>query len=160
MGELSQRIPAQPILYQISTRPWLYSLAQAGIAANCGQYVCLKDVPRSEWTHLKDHFHVDIVWLMGVWQLGEWGLQHDRSNSTIQAQHFKDDLPDFQVDDVIGSPYAVKNYTVNRDIGNEADLARIRHTLHQLGMKLMLDFVPNHFAVDSDLAKSKPSMFV
>lgn len=151
---------AQPILYQISTRPWLYSLAQSGIVANCGQYVCLRDVPREEWERLKDDFCVDIVWLMGIWELGEWGLRYDQRDSVIQQQNFKQDLPDFQLDDVIGSPYAVKNYTVNLDIGNEVDLAGVRKLLHELGMKLMLDFVPNHFAVDSVWAKSKPSMFV
>lgn len=147
----------QPVLYEISTRPWLYSLAESGLAANCGQYVCLRDVPLSEWQRIADD-SVDMVWLMGVWQLGEFGLQHDRVPAMLDG--FKNELPDVTADDVIGSPYAVQQYTFNTDIGTSADLAAVRKTLHQLGMQLMLDFVPNHGAVDSVLVNSTPSVFM
>lgn len=142
----------QPVLYEISTRPWLYSLAQSGVPAHCGSYVCLKDVPRSEWQKLADD-KIDMVWLMGVWQLGTYGPQFDKGN----IDSFRKELPDVQPDDIIGSPYAVKNYTVNSDIGTPSDLAQVRSTLKELGMKLMLDFVPNHGAVDSDFA---PDVFI
>lgn len=142
----------QPVLYEISTRPWLYSLAQAGVPANCGQYVCLKDVPRSEWQKLADN-KVDMVWLMGAWQLGTYGPNHDKG----AIDSFRNELPDIQIDDIIGSPYAVQTYTVNSDVGTSADLAAVRSTLKELGMKLMLDFVPNHGAVDSTF---KPETFI
>eukprot|EP00440_Ansanella_granifera_P071529 gb/GFBE01077627.1/.p1 GENE.gb/GFBE01077627.1/~~gb/GFBE01077627.1/.p1 ORF type:complete len:524 (+),score=140.95 gb/GFBE01077627.1/:1-1572(+) len=142
----------QPVLYEISTRPWLYSLAQQGVPANCGMYVCLKDVPQSEWQRLADN-KVDMVWLMGVWQLGTFGPNRDKSN----IESWRGDLPDIQPDDIIGSPYAVQSYTVNSDFGTNADLAAVRSTLRELGMKLMLDFVPNHGAVDSLF---KPETFI
>eukprot|EP00418_Pyrodinium_bahamense_P007123 CAMPEP_0179023896 /NCGR_PEP_ID=MMETSP0796-20121207/7174_1 /TAXON_ID=73915 /ORGANISM="Pyrodinium bahamense, Strain pbaha01" /LENGTH=544 /DNA_ID=CAMNT_0020719837 /DNA_START=22 /DNA_END=1656 /DNA_ORIENTATION=- len=147
----------QPVVYEISTRPWLYSLALSGLPANCGQYVCLKDVPRNIWESIaKDS--VDMVWLMGVWQLGDFGLHHDRSPDNIKS--FRETLPDVQSTDVIGSPYAIWNYSVNSDIGTGADLAAVRGTLHELGLHLMLDFVPNHGAVDSPLVRAHPSVFI
>jgi hypothetical protein len=145
----------QPVLYEISTRPWLYALAQTGIAANCGQYVCLKDVPLSTWQAIAND-SVDMVWLMGMWQLGDFGLTHDRA----KIDDFRHDLPDVQKSDVIGSPYAIQNYSVSSDIGTSADLAAVRSTLNKLGMQLMLDFVPNHAAVDSLLVKQHPTVFV
>jgi glycosidase len=109
-------------------------------------------VPKSEWQKLADD-KIDMVWLMGVWQLGTYGPELDKTN----INNFRNELPDVQPDDIIGSPYAVKNYTVNSDIGTPADLAQVRGTLKELGMKLMLDFVPNHGAVDSDFA---PDVFI
>jgi len=145
------------VVYEISTRPWLYSLAESGVQARCGQYVCLRDVPRSRWQALAED-SIDMVWLMGVWQLGDFGLQHDRSPAALAS--FRRDLPDVEPADVIGSPYAVQNYTVNSDIGTAADLAAVRATLRSLGMGLMLDFVPNHAAVDSVLVEEHPSIFL
>jgi len=49
----------------------------------------------------------------------------------------------------LGSPYAVTEYTTNAELGNDADLTTLRKTLHSLELQLMLDFVPNHSAVDS-----------
>lgn len=49
-----------------------------------------------------------------------------------------------------GSPYAVTEYTTNSELGSEADLTALRKRLHSLDLQLMLDFVPNHSAVDSN----------
>jgi maltooligosyltrehalose synthase len=53
------------------------------------------------------------------------------------------------MDDVIGSSFAVTEYTVNSQIGTDDDLVTLRARLNSLGLRLMLDFVPNHSAVDS-----------
>lgn len=150
----------QPVVYQISTRPWLYALAQAGVPANCGngrgtQYVCLRDVPDEEWAKIKND-HTDMVWLMGMWQLGEEGLQ----DSLGYIERYRPDLPDITAEDIIGSPYAVVDYVVNPEIGNAADLAGVRAKLHSLGMGLMLDFVPNHLARDAKLFYEHPEAFI
>jgi len=145
----------QPVLYEISLRPWLYSLAQSGIPAKCGEYVCLKDVPQKEWQQMADN-KIDMVWLMGAWELGSFGPDLDKTH----IDSFRKDLPDVQADDIIGSPYAVRNYTMNSNVGTPADLAEVRSKLKALGMKLMLDFVPNHGAVDSVLVDKSPDIFI
>jgi len=73
---------------------------------------------------------------------------------------FRHDLPDLRPEDVIGSPYAVQEYAVNREIGTPADLAAVRGVLAELGMRLMLDFVPNHGAVDSELLRTRPAVLM
>ncbi len=43
----------------------------------------------------------------------------------------------FGQDDIIGSPYAVVNYTANvNEIGTDADLAAVRALLNSMGMKV------------------------
>jgi glycosidase len=149
--------PRMPMMHEISTRPWLYSLAQSGMTAQCGggEYVCLKDVPRSEWQRFAD-MKVEVLWLMGVWQLGEYGPALDKTH----IDNFRGDLPDVQQDDIIGSPYSIQEYKVNADIGTDADLAEVRKVLNSMGVKLMVDFVPNHGAVDSMFAAQNPDVFL
>ena len=52
-------------------------------------------------------------------------------------------------EDIAGSGFAITGYTVHRDLGGDAALARLRQRLRQRGLKLMLDFVPNHMALGS-----------
>jgi len=149
-----------PVVYQISTRPWLYELALAGHPANCTNgrgtdYVCLKDVPDAEWQKIKDD-KTNIVWLMGVWQLGNAGLQ----DSIGYIDRYKTELPDITVEDIIGSPYAIVDYTVNSEIGTDADLDAVKAKLNALGMGLMVDFVPNHFALDARMLETNPEVFI
>jgi len=152
----------QPVVYQISTRPWLYALAQSGLPANCGngrgtRYVCLRDVPDEEWLRIKND-HADMVWFMGMWELGPASLAEATALKEDMKQWYG--VPDLQQEDIIGSPYAPVDYRVNPDIGTEADLVAVREKLRLLGMRLMVDFVPNHFARDSKLFREHPEAFV
>lgn len=40
------------------------------------------------------------------------------------------------MDDVIGSPYAITNYTVNPEIGTAGDLAAVRSALNGMGIRV------------------------
>eukprot|EP01116_Phalansterium_solitarium_P000236 TRINITY_DN10137_c0_g1_i1.p1 TRINITY_DN10137_c0_g1~~TRINITY_DN10137_c0_g1_i1.p1 ORF type:complete len:514 (-),score=133.76 TRINITY_DN10137_c0_g1_i1:553-1875(-) len=96
---------------------------------------------------------------MGVWELGEYGLNFDKTNPGLLA-HYPQVLPDFTLADVIGSPYAVTNYTCNPQLGSDNDIAALRKKLNSMGLRLMLDFVPNHSAVDCPLTSSNPTMYI
>ena len=140
---------AHPILYEISTRPWLYELSQ-----KYGKSITrLRDIPLAEFDKLKNN-NVEIVWMMGVWKLGSYGLNFDKN------QDYSSVLPGWTSDDVIGSPYAITEYTCNPDIGTDEDLIWLRQQLNLKGMKLMLDFVPNHSAVDAPTATSNPRLYM
>jgi hypothetical protein len=136
-------LPRYPSVFEISTRPWLHALS-----AQYGRRITtLRDIPLAEFSALRAR-GVDIVWLMGVWHLGPYGLRHDREDTAALA-HYRSLLPDFTIEDVIGSPYAPTNYTCNPELGTDTDIAWLRDRLHELGLLLMLDFVPNHSACDS-----------
>ena len=138
-----------PILYEISTRPWLYELTK-----KYGRTISkLRDIPLEEFDFLKEN-GITIVWMMGVWKLGTYGLEFDRKGD------YSGVLPGWTKDDVIGSPYAITEYTCNPEIGTNDDLVWLREQLHSRDMKLMLDFVPNHSAVDAPTATSNPKLYV
>jgi hypothetical protein len=96
---------------------------------------------------------------MGVWQLGTSGLYHDRTDKGLKA-NYDNLLPGWTNDDVIGSPYAISAYTVNTELGTEADLVNLRQRLNALGLKLMLDYVPNHSAADAPEVTTNLSFYV
>ncbi len=51
----------------------------------------------------------------------------------------------------LGSPYAVRNYfEVHPDLGTKDDLRKLVNKAHALGMRVILDFVANHVALDYD----------
>jgi hypothetical protein len=62
----SQSAPRFPLMFEISTRPWLYGLSQ-----KYGYNITLlSDIPVQEFKAIKSA-GFDVVWMMGVWQLGE-----------------------------------------------------------------------------------------
>jgi glycosidase len=146
-------LPRHPSLYQINTRIWLHEI---GLAS--GRPATLDDVDDAALDHLAaDGF--DWVWLLGVWQTGEAGRQVSRGRPEWQRE-YHEVLPDFTPDDVCGSPFAVRDYVVNRDFGGPRALARFRARLGARGMRLMLDFVPNHTALDHAWVREHPEFYV
>src|SRR5882762_75450 len=75
-----------------------------------------------------------------------------------------DDVPEASIDeisaDVCGSPFAIHDYVVNREFGGSRALARFRKRLADRGVKLMLDFVPNHTALDHPWVSEHPEFYV
>jgi Alpha amylase, catalytic domain len=142
-----------PSLYQINTRVWLHEL---GVAL--GRPATLDDVADAALDQIAgDGF--EWVWLLGVWQTGAAGRQVSRSRPEWQHE-YRELLPDFTVDDVCGSPFAVTDYVVNRDFGGPSALERLRKRLAGRGLGLMLDFVPNHTALDHPWAREHPAFYV
>ena len=137
-----------PILYEISTRPWLYELSKKYNKP----IKKLKDIPLEEFDNLKEN-GIDIVWMMGVWKLGNYGLKFD------QELDFTSVLPDCTKADIIGSPYAITEYICNPEIGTNEDLLWLKKELNSRDLKLMLDFVPNHSAIDAPTA-SNPKLYI
>lgn len=79
----------------------------------------------------------DILWLMPIHEIG----QKNRKGS-------------------LGSPYAVRDYySVNHEFGTLDDLKHLVESAHQLDMRVILDWVPNHTAWDSVLAQQHPDWF-
>lgn len=75
-------------------------------------------------------------------------------------EDFRRALPDFRPEDNVGSPYCVKQYGVDEHLGGPEGLAVARRELARRGIKLILDFVPNHVAPDHPWVIHQPEYFV
>ncbi len=61
----------------------------------------------------------------------------------------------------LGSPYAVRDYSaINPDFGTEDDFRALVDAVHARGMKVILDWVPNHTAWDAVWVSEHPDYFV
>ncbi len=145
--------PSYPLLYQINTRVWLTELSR-----KLGRAATLDDVPDAGLDRLAE-LGFDWVWFLSVWQTGPAAQAISRANPEWRRE-FKETLPDLKDEDIAGSGFAIQNYAVHRDLGGDAALARLRRRMQKRGLKLMLDFVPNHMAPDHPWIDEHPEFFV
>jgi len=142
-----------PLIYQINTRVWLTELSQS-----LGRSATLDDIPDAELDRLVQ-MGFDWVWLLSVWQTGPAGQRVSRSNHEWRRE-FEDTLPDLREEDIGGSGFAITGYTIHSDLGGDAALARLRERLRKRGLKLLLDFVPNHMGLDHPWVEEHPEYFI
>jgi glycosidase len=142
-----------PSLYQINTRVWLTELSRA-----LGRPAALDDIPDAELDRLAET-GFDWVWLLSVWQTGPEAQQVSRSSPEWRKE-FQETLPDLRAEDIPGSGFAVTGYTVHANLGGDAALARLRERLKKRGLRLMLDFVPNHVGLGHPWALDHPERFI
>ena len=93
---------------------------------------------------------------MGVWHRG----RATRMSALNYLHEYRQALPDVTDADVPGSAYAIRDYQVERELGGREGLAAFRAELRRLGIKLILDFVPNHVATDHHWTRQHPEYFV
>ena len=80
----------------------------------------------------------NVIWLMPIYPVG--------------VKNRKDPL---------GSPYSVRDYrAINPDFGTPADLKALVAAVHARGMKLILDWVPNHSSWDNVWVTAHPEFYV
>ena len=80
---------------------------------------------------------VDIIWLMPIHPVGK-----ERRKGSL------------------GSPYSVQDYyAVNPDLGTLDDLKSLINAAHQSGMKVILDWVPNHTSWDAVWKQQHPEYY-
>jgi len=145
--------PVYPSLYQINTRVWMTELSR-----ELGHPATLDDIPDADLDHLAGK-GFDWIWFLSVWQTGQAGQRISRSNPEWRKE-FQDTLPDLRDADIPGSGFAITGYTVHKSLGGTAALARMRERLRKRGLKLMLDFVPNHTALDHPWVEEHPDYYV
>ena len=142
-----------PLLYQINTRCWLRDLS-----TRHNRDITLATVPEQEFVFWQKSGFTH-VWLMGVWTTGarsrEIALKHPDLRREYDAV-----LPGWKDADVAGSPYSIADYSVPKTLGGDEGLKTFRTKLNALGIKLVLDFVPNHVGVDHPWVSAQPELFV
>jgi glycosidase len=145
--------PRYPSCYQINTRVWLTEISH-----KLGQTATLNDIPDTELDRLAE-FGFDWVWLLSVWQTGLAGQHVSRAKPELRRE-FQEVLPDLREEDVGGSGFAITAYKAAGNLGGDTALARLRERLRQRGMRLMLDFVPNHTALDHSWVEDHPDYYI
>src|SRR6266436_3614226 len=145
--------PRRPVIYEIHTWVWLSALSQQYQRA-----ITLGSVPAEQWDALAS-LGLDAVWLMGVWERSPEGVRVANENQSLQAD-FRRALPDYTLADNVGSAYCVRRYVVDEHLGGPEGLAAARQMLAQRGLRLILDFVPNHVAPDHPWVFEHPEYFV
>ena len=145
--------PRYPSLYQINPRVWLQRLSR-----EAGRRITLADIDDATIDGFVEQ-GFDWIWLLSVWQIGAAGRAVSRGNPQWRAE-FEAILADLTEDDICGSGFAITGYTASEALGGERALALFREKLAQRGIKLMLDFVPNHTALDHPWVKTNPDYYV
>lgn len=145
--------PRYPSLYQINTRVWLTELSR-----QIGKPATLDDIPDAELDQLAEQ-GFDWIWLLSVWQTGADGQRVSRSNPEWRRE-FQETLPDLREEDIAGSGFAITGYSVDARLCGDPGLARLRERLRKRGLRLLLDFVPNHTALDHPWVEDHPDYYV
>ncbi len=138
--------PTKPFLYEINTWVWLTTLSQ-----QYNEKITLKNVPDAVLDELAG-YGLDAVWLMGVWHRSPRGSKQARQ----YAHEYRPVLPDITNSDIVGSPYAVYDYSADKHVGGRSGLAAFRQRLADRGLGLVLDYVPNHMGIDHPWVKEHP----
>ena len=79
--------------------------------------------------------------VLSVWQTGPAAQMVSRAHRGWRRE-FEETLPDLNEDDIAGSGFAIRSYTVHRALDRDEALERLRRRLQERRLKLMLDFVP------------------
>lgn len=95
------------------------------------------DAVTAELPRIRD-LGIDILWLMPIHPIGEKNRKGP-----------------------LGSYYAVKDYrAINPEFGDRESFARLVDRAHELGMKVILDWVANHTAWDHPWTETNPDYYV
>lgn len=146
-------MPRPHALYQVDARDWLWRSSRER-----GRPCTLDRIPDAHLDRIAA-CGFDLVYLLGVWQTGAAGAIVSRSIAAWEPG-FRAALPDLAPEDITGSPFAVAAYDVHEEFGGSYALEVLRKRLRKRGLGLVLDFVPNHTALDHHWVQEHTDFFI
>lgn len=130
----------QLVLTAKHTHVWLEQLSAAA-----GRPIArLDQVPQEALTSLVAA-GVSGLWLVGVWQRSPASREIKRRAGNADAA---------------ASAYSIFDYTVAEDLGGEEALLALQDRAADVGLRLGVDVVPNHFGLDSRWLRDHPERFL
>jgi hypothetical protein len=147
----SEKAVHQVVLGLINTRLFMRQLS-----AKYGAPLTVDMVSDLEWQEQLKYY--DTVWFMGIYQPSEAA----RQAAMRYVGEYRAVLPDLDPErDVVASPFAIPAYVPNPAIAKDWDAwDRLVARLHILGKQVIIDFVPNHVALDHPWATEHPEYFI
>jgi Alpha amylase, catalytic domain len=138
-----------PHLFEVSAWSWLERLSREE-----RRHVTLAEVPG----------RVGMAWRRSVRHRlsdGSVATEPDREahgpeRPSLRAEYDRA-LPDWRLSDVPSSPYCIQAYEPGDRMGGWRGFD---DALHRRGMRLVVDFVPNHFGFDHAWVSAHPERFV
>jgi hypothetical protein len=145
--------PPHPTLFQLPTRVWLHALGE-----RLGRPATLADAPEADleaWATAG----FDWIWPLGVWRIGPAVRSAALANRPLRQQ-LAALLPGLADNDIVGSCFAIDGYVVDPALGGDEALAQLRERLHQHGLRLLVDFIPNHVGLGHPWLAEHPEWFI
>jgi glycosidase len=136
-------------LLEINTRVWI---KQFTVNQN------LSSIPQQQIDYWKE-LGYDLIWFMGIWNNNKDVVKEYCFEPDLIAA-YNNSLKDWTDTDVIGSPFSIDKYEVNPALGNIDDIKDLKKQLNKKGIKLILDFVSNHFSARSSLIWTNKEIFL
>ncbi|MBD3195644.1 MAG: alpha-amylase [Candidatus Lokiarchaeota archaeon] len=141
-----------PILYEINTWQWLTELSD-----NYNNKIKLDNIPQDIYHDYLYYF--DAIWLMGVWERSPSSRRLAQEHPDLQKE-YNEAVDHVREEDIVGSPYAVYYYHVDKYLGGKEGLLAFKKELEKENVKLILDYVPNHVARDHLWTLEKSDLFI
>ncbi len=94
----------------------------------------MDSLDETELARIRDEIKADSLWLMDIFDIGEihrWGTGG-------------------------GSAYSIKGYHVKPELGGDEGLKNLIARAQSMGIRVGVDFIPNHVSLDSDFIKEFP----
>ncbi len=96
---------------------------------------------------------------MSVWKVSAASREVAKNDPNV-VNDIKSVLPDMSESDICASGFAIARYQVDPAYGGNRALLEFRAKLAEHGVRLMLDFVPNHTGLDHFWIENHPDYFV
>lgn len=126
-------------LYELNARTWKSDRDEEGIIRLGG----VSSISQGDFKAMKAA-GFNSVWIMGIWEVGP----RVRAISKRYGE------------DYVGSPFAIYDYRISEDMGTQKDFIEMVDRAHAAGLKVIVDFVPNHMGLDSAWLNDHPEYFL
>jgi glycosidase len=111
---------------------------------NARNYSSRFDLIRREDLHRLASLGFDALWLLGAWRISDGAKKISKIIS-----------PEYD-----GSPFAIGRYEFSPELGGQSAYLRFLDSAHSAGLSVLLDFIPNHLALDSPWIDEDPRFFI